>query len=83
MKVEAELSDLDTDEAAEYLASLGAKEGGLKALTRATYKQLGLLTYFTTGEKETRAWTVREGATAPEAAGVIHSGACIAFMCFS
>lgn len=68
------MSELDAEEAAEYLLSLGAEEGGLKSLTRATYRQLGLLTYFTTGEKETRAWTVREGATAPEAAGVIHTG---------
>lgn len=55
--------------------SLGVEEGGLKSLIRATYKQLGLLTYFTTGEKETRAWTIHEGFTAPQAAGVIHTGA--------
>ena len=44
-------------------------------MSRSTYKQLGLLTYFTTGEKETRAWTIKEGMTAPQAAGVIHTGA--------
>lgn len=49
LQVEAELTELDAEEAAEYLASLGAKEGGLKSLIKATYRQLGLLTYFTTG----------------------------------
>ncbi|KAL6778901.1 hypothetical protein ACKKBF_B04125 [Auxenochlorella protothecoides x Auxenochlorella symbiontica] len=72
-QVEAELTDLDAAEAAEYLADLGASEGGLKSLVRTTYTQLGLLTYFTTGEKESRAWTIREGMTAPQAAGVIHT----------
>ena len=72
-QVEAELNDLDPEEAEEYLADLGVTEGGLKSLIRATYKQLGLLTYFTTGEKETRAWTIKEGMTAPQAAGVIHT----------
>lgn len=74
-QVEAELNELEAEEAKEYLADLGVEEGGLKSLIRATYKQLGLLTYFTTGEQETRAWTVRAGSTAPQAAGVIHSGA--------
>lgn len=73
-QVEAELNELDPEEALEYLSDLGVEEGGLKSLIRATYKQLGLLTYFTTGEQETRAWTVQEGSTAPKAAGVIHSG---------
>lgn len=72
-QVEAELNGLDKEEAEEFLAALGVEEGGLKSLIRATYKQLGLLTYFTSGEKETRAWTVREGSTAPQAAGVIHT----------
>lgn len=72
-QVEAELNELDTEEAAEYLESLGVEEGGLKSLIRATYGQLGLLTYFTTGEKETRAWTITTGMTAPQAAGVIHT----------
>lgn len=73
-QVEAELNELDPEEAAEYLTGLGVDEGGLKSLIRATYKRLGLLTYFTTGEKETRAWTIRAGMTAPQAAGVIHTG---------
>ena len=72
-QVEAELKDLDPAEAAEYLTSLGASEGGLSSLVRATYAQLGLQTYFTCGPQETRAWTVRAGATAPQAAGVIHT----------
>ena len=72
-QVESELKGLDPEEAAEYLADLGATEGGLGSLIRATYRQLGLLTYFTTGEKETRAWTIKAGMTAPQAAGVIHS----------
>jgi obg-like ATPase 1 len=72
-QVESELRDLDAEEAAEYLESLGVTEGGLSSLIQATYKQLGLLTYFTSGEKETRAWTVKDGSTAPQAAGVIHT----------
>lgn len=52
---------------------LGVSEGGLGSLIRASYKTLGLQTYFTTGEKETRAWTIKKGMTAPQAAGVIHS----------
>ncbi|CAG9461923.1 unnamed protein product [Pedinophyceae sp. YPF-701] len=72
-KVEEELVDLDEEERAEFLAELGAEEGGLKSLIRAAYSALGLQTYFTTGEKETRAWTIRKGMTAPQAAGVIHT----------
>jgi GTP-binding protein YchF len=72
-QVEAELNQLDDAEAAEYLEALGVTEGGLKSLVRATYQQLGLCTYFTTGEKETRAWTFRNGMTAPQCAGVIHT----------
>ncbi|HIK37877.1 MAG: redox-regulated ATPase YchF [Geminocystis sp.] len=72
-KVEAELADLPTEEKEEYLASLGVKEGGLKSLIKATYQLLGLRTYLTTGENETRAWTIVAGMTAPQAAGVIHS----------
>jgi len=52
---------------------LGVEEGGLKSLIRATYDLLGLRTYFTSGEKETRAWTIKAGMSAPQAAGVIHS----------
>lgn len=72
-QVEAELLELPDEERQDYLNSLGVKEGGLKALIRETYHLLGLRTYFTSGEKETRAWTIPIGATAPQAAGVIHS----------
>ncbi|MUG99051.1 redox-regulated ATPase YchF [Scytonema sp. UIC 10036] len=72
-QVESELIDLPEEERAEFLASLGVEEGGLKSLIRATYTLLGLRTYFTTGEKETRAWTITAGMSAPQAAGVIHS----------
>jgi GTP-binding protein YchF len=72
-QVEAELIELPEADRAEFLESLGAKEGGLQALIRATYDLLGLQTYFTTGPKETRAWTITKGMTAPQAAGVIHS----------
>lgn len=72
-QVESELLDLPTEERQDYLDSLGVKEGGLKSLIRATYELLGLRTYFTSGPKETRAWTIPVGATAPQAAGVIHS----------
>ncbi len=72
-QVEAELVELPPEERQAYLDSLGVKEGGLKSLIRATYELLGLRTYFTSGPKETRAWTIPAGATAPQAAGVIHS----------
>ena len=71
--VEAELADLDPEEAAEYLESLGLERSGLETLAQAAYKLLGLQSYFTAGPMEVRAWTVRIGAKAPEAAGVIHS----------
>ncbi|MFT5461078.1 MAG: GTP-binding protein YchF, partial [Myxococcota bacterium] len=72
-KVEAEISELDEDDRDMFLEDLGLAEPGLAVLARATYELLGLQTYFTAGEKEIRAWTVRVGATAPEAAGVIHT----------
>ncbi|MFS8909383.1 redox-regulated ATPase YchF [Synechococcus sp. H60.3] len=72
-QVEAELVELPPAERQAYLDSLGVKEGGLKSLIRATYELLGLRTYFTSGPKETHAWTIPAGATAPQAAGVIHS----------
>ncbi|PMB51333.1 redox-regulated ATPase YchF [Fischerella thermalis CCMEE 5201] len=72
-QVEAELIELSEEERADFLASLGVEEGGLKSLIRATYTLLGLRTYFTSGEKETRAWTITAGMLAPQAAGVIHS----------
>ena len=72
-QVESELADLDIEEKMDYLNDLGVKEGGLSSLIKATYKLLGLKTYFTTGEKETKAWTIKSGMTAPQAAGVIHT----------
>ncbi|XP_042433783.1 ribosome-binding ATPase YchF-like [Zingiber officinale] len=72
-QVEAELTELLQEERVEFLKSLGVDESGLGNLIRATYKLLGLRTYFTSGEKETKAWTILAGMTAPQAAGVIHS----------
>ncbi|URE17004.1 Protein kinase C terminal domain [Musa troglodytarum] len=72
-QVEAELTELAQEERIEFLKSLGVSESGLGNLIRATYKVLGLRTYFTSGEKETKAWTILAGMTAPQAAGVIHS----------
>lgn len=72
-KVEAELSELDADEAAEYLESLGLEASGLEQLARTAYATLGLQSYFTAGEMEVKAWTIPVGAKAPQAAGVIHS----------
>jgi len=72
-QVEAELIELGEEERDDYLNDLGVEEGGLISLIRATYGLLGLSTYFTTGEKETKAWTIFEGMTAPQAAGVIHT----------
>jgi len=72
-QVEAELIELPEDERADFLESLGVTEGGLKSLIKATYELLGLRTYFTTGPKETRAWTITAGMLAPQAAGVIHT----------
>ena len=71
--IEAELSELDEADQLELLEGLGIQEPALHALTRATYRLLGLQSFFTAGEKEIRAWTIRQGATAPEAAGAIHS----------
>ncbi len=72
-QVEAELKDLEPGEAHELLTSLGQNESGLDQLTKIGFDTLGLQTYLTAGPKEVRAWTVRQGATAPEAAGVIHT----------
>jgi GTP-binding protein YchF len=72
-KVEAELAELDPEERAEFLESLGLHESGLDRLAHAAYHLLGLQSYFTAGEKEVRAWTVHRGDKAPAAAGVIHS----------
>ena len=72
-KIEEEIAELDEEEREMFLEGLGVESAGLERLIRAAYKELGLITYFTVGPKESRAWTVRKGAKAPEAAGVIHS----------
>ena len=72
-KIEAEIAELEDDEKAMFLDEMGMEEPGLDRVIRAGYRLLGLQTYFTAGEKEVRAWTVRIGATAPQAAGVIHT----------
>lgn len=71
--LEGEIAQLDSDDKAEFLADLGLEEPGLNRVIRAGYALLGLQTFFTAGPKEVRAWTVRNGATAPQAAGVIHT----------
>ena len=72
-KIEAEISDLEDEDKALFLEELGLTEPGLDRVVRAAYALLGLETYFTAGVKEVRAWTVRKGSTAPQAAGVIHT----------
>ena len=72
-KVEADLAELEPEEASEYLADIGLAEPGLNTLIREAYRLLGLQSYFTAGEKEVRAWTVPIGSKAPQAAGVIHT----------
>lgn len=71
--MEAEIAQLPKEEQKEFLSSIGASEPGLHRLIREAYKLLGLQTYFTAGEKEVRAWTIRKGTKAPQAAGVIHT----------
>ena len=72
-KIESEIADLEDEDKAMFLSELGLEEPGLDRVIRAAYNLLGLQTYFTAGVKEVRAWTVRKGATAPQAAGVIHT----------
>jgi GTP-binding protein YchF len=72
-KIEAELAQLDAEEQQEYLSELGLEEPGLNRVIHAGYNLLGLQTFFTAGPKEARAWTVSKGATAPQAAGKIHT----------
>jgi ribosome-binding ATPase YchF (GTP1/OBG family) len=72
-KVESELMDLDAEEATELLQSLGQDESGLDQLARVGFDTLGLQTFLTAGPKESRAWTIRKGWKAPQAAGVIHT----------
>ena len=72
-QLEAEIAELEKEEGLEFLKDMGLEEPGLNKLIRESYKMLSLITYFTAGEKEARAWTIRNGSTAPQAAGVIHS----------
>ncbi len=72
-KLEAEIAELDEEEKALFLADLGLSESGLDRLVRAAFQLLGLMTYFTAGAPEVRAWTIRQGTKAPQAAGVIHT----------
>ncbi len=71
--IEAEIAELDDDEKVEFLSEIGQEEPGLDRVIRAGYELLGLQTYFTAGKTEVRAWTIRKGYTAPQAAGVIHT----------
>ena len=72
-KVESEIAELDDEDAKEFLAELGLAESGLDKLIKASFKLLGLITFLTAGEQETRAWTIRKGTKAPQAGGKIHS----------
>ncbi len=72
-KIESEIADLEDDDKAMFLSEMGLDEPGLNRVIRAAYDLLGLQTYFTAGVKEVRAWTIRKGDTAPQAAGVIHT----------
>ena len=72
-RIEEELIDLSSEEANEFLQDMGITDSGVSTMIRSVYQLLGLSTYLTTGEKETRAWTIKSGAKAPEAAGVIHT----------
>ena len=72
-RIESEIAELGPAEKQEFLEELGLEYSGLEEIIRATYELLGLITYFTAGEKESRAWTIRRGTKAPEAAGTIHS----------
>ena len=70
---EAQVAELDDDEKTEFLDAAGVEESGLDRLARAAYALLGLITYFTAGPKEARAWQIRQGTKAPQAAGAIHT----------
>lgn len=72
-KIEAEIAELEDDEKEAFLEELGVKSAGLDRLIKAAYQKLGLITYFTIGPKEARAWTIKKGTKAPQAAGVIHT----------
>jgi hypothetical protein len=73
IKMEAELASLEDEERAEYMAELGITEPALNRLTREAYSLLGLISFFTSGKQEVRAWTITKGTKAPQAAGVIHA----------
>lgn len=81
VKIESELVELPKEEAASFMAELGLKESGLDRVIKKCYEKLNLITYFTSGEKESRAWTVSKGTKAPQAAGVIHTDFEKAFIC--
>ena len=72
-KIEEEISQLEPDEKAEFLSALNLEESGLDRLVKKSYKLLGLISYLTAGPKEVRAWTIKRGTKAPQAAGKIHS----------
>ena len=72
-EIEEEISELDDDEKKMFLEDLGLKESGLEKLVRASYSLLGLMSFLTSGEDETRAWTIKIGTKAPQAAGKIHT----------
>ena len=72
-KIEEEISELDDEERQMFLDDLGLKESGLEKLIRASYHLLGLMSFLTSGEDETRAWTIKQGTKAPQAAGKIHT----------
>jgi ribosome-binding ATPase YchF (GTP1/OBG family) len=72
-RLEAEISEQEGEEKQDFLAAMGLGESGLDRLRRSGYELLGLITFFTAGKKEVRAWTITRGAKAPQAAGVIHS----------
>lgn len=80
-KIESEISQLDKEEKEEFLAELGLKESGLDKLINASYDLLGLMSFLTAGPKEVRAWTIKKGTKAPQAAGKIHSDIERGFIC--
>lgn len=80
-EIEQEMSELDDEERKEFLADLGAESSGLDKLIRASYDLLGLISFLTTGEDETRAWTIKKGTKAPQAAGKIHTDFERGFIC--
>ena len=80
-QIEQEISELDDDEKKEFLEDLGLEESGLEKLISASYSLLGLISFLTSGEDETRAWTIKEGTKAPQAAGKIHTDFERGFIC--